>query len=101
MRFLAWKYVSEVKIIKVIARVCVCARCLCVHYSPPPRHTHQTGAVVGRRTTFFTFLAGSDFIRSNTNHVSTQPRPQAAQGKTSPVASLEPRPSPEGTGSVC
>ena len=41
MRFLAWKYVSEVKIIKVIARVCVCVHVACVYTIPhlPATHT--------------------------------------------------------------
>lgn len=58
MRFLAWKYISEVKINKWL-HVCVRARtCLCAHYSPHLAHAHQTGTVVGRRTTSFRFLQG-------------------------------------------
>lgn len=75
----------------------MCARThvACVHTIPHLAHAHQTGTVVGRRTTSFTFLAGSDFTRSNTDHLSTQPRPTGCSRedhpRCTPGAQAQPR----------
>lgn len=76
--------------------VCVCAHVACVHTIPHLAHAHQTGTVVGRRTASFTFLAGSDFTRSNTNHLSPQPRPTGCSREDHPCCTPGAQAQPRG-----
>lgn len=82
--------------------MCVRARTLlvCTLFPTSPTHTKLAQWLGGGQPPL-RFLQGLTSPEATRITWALSPGPQAAQGKTTPAAPLEPRPSPEGTGSVC